>query len=325
MDIQYPWLEPLLNQWRTLYTENRLHHSLLLLSAEGMGRKNALRIFAKLLLCQNLHNGHACGECHSCQLFKAGTHPDFYVLAPESKGKQIGIDAVRKANEFAWKTSSIGLQRVIMIESAELLGEAAANALLKTLEEPPENCQFLLYSSAVDRLLPTITSRCAKWALEKQNEELLLAWIKQELVNQGISYKASLDVLRVNAGSPITALNFIKENNMQELDALIAGFSVFINESNSNFQSLVKLCEDAFPHSLYWLSYLLLDVVKYQQGSEKNLILSERRELIYPLSQHISSDLAFKQYYKLNKLTRSLVQQSGLNRSLLISDWLLNF
>lgn len=325
MDIQYPWLDPLLDQWRALYTENRLHHAILLVSAQGMGRRNALRILAKLQLCQSPQQGLACGECHSCQLFRADTHPDFYVLAPEAKGKQIGIDAVRKANEFAWKTSAIGTQRVIMIESAELLGEAAANALLKTLEEPPENCQFLLYSNAIDRLLPTITSRCGKWMLDKQDEVKLLTWMERELAGQGIERNALLDILRLNAGAPITALNFIKDKRTQELDALITSFSAFVRGQAFDFQALAKQCEDAFPDSLHWLSYLLLDVAKYQQGAETNFVLSQRREMVEPLAQHITSELVFEQYYKLNTLTRSLLQQSGLNRSLLISNWLLDF
>lgn len=325
MDTRYPWLEPLLGHWQTLYSENRLHHALLLLAPEGMGRKNAMHLFAKVLLCQKPEGIQACGKCHSCQLFKAHTHPDFYVLASEGKNKQIGIDAVRKANQFAWKTSALGLRRVILIESAELLGEAAANALLKTLEEPPENCHFLLYSNAVDRLLPTIVSRCSKWTLKKPDETDALNWLNRELHRKQVSQKASLDILRLNSGAPISALNFIMENRLEQLDAILNAFSLFVGNKNADYRTSVKLCEDFFPYSLCWLSYFLLDLVKYQQGTDKHLVFSEKKKMLEDLCISLPQNKLFKQYYELNKLNRQLLQQPGLNKALLITDWFLSF
>ncbi len=160
----YPWQQSLWQSWQLLLGQGRLHHAILLLAVRGSGREVLTQQLAQTVLCQNCDT-EPCGVCHSCKLFAAKTHPDFHIIAPLQEGKQIGVDAIRQCNRWAVETSQLAGQRVIMIEHADALGEAAANALLKTLEEPPSGCQFILTAQSLDSLLPTVNSRCNKWRL----------------------------------------------------------------------------------------------------------------------------------------------------------------
>jgi DNA polymerase-3 subunit delta' len=114
----------------------------------------------RLWLCRT-GQGQACGDCPSCRLLAAGTHPDYLEISPQG-GKALGIDAIREGLEFLAFAPQVGSVRVLRILAAEQMRTSAANALLKGLEEPPPRARILLLSSAPARLLPTIRSRCQR-------------------------------------------------------------------------------------------------------------------------------------------------------------------
>lgn len=152
----------------------RLPHALLLVGQKGMGKFELARLFAAGLLCeQPTPDGTACGGCLACNWFAQGNHPDFRLLQPEAlsaegeveEGKkkpsqQITIDQVRALDDFLTVGTHRGGLRIVIVNPTEAMNRSTANALLKTLEEPPPNSLFLLVSSEPMRLLPTIRSRC---------------------------------------------------------------------------------------------------------------------------------------------------------------------
>ena len=153
----------------------QLPHSLLFAGQRGLGKFDLARAFAASLLCENpLANGEACGKCLACNWLSQGNHPDFRLLQPDamaeadSEGEesskkasqQITIDQVRGLLPMFATTPSLGNRRVVVIDAIDDLERAGANALLKSLEEPPAGTVFLLVSHAPGRLLPTIRSRC---------------------------------------------------------------------------------------------------------------------------------------------------------------------
>lgn len=169
------------SQIQTARTADRLAHALLLTGAAGIGKLAFAEAVAAGLLCdQPTADGHACGICTACTWHASGNHPDFRRLRPEAyaddmpdtdeskpaaaakadrkKSEQIRIDQVRALESFIQVGSHRGC-RVILIEPAEAMNEATANALLKSLEEPPAGVHFLLVSHAAERLLPTVRSR----------------------------------------------------------------------------------------------------------------------------------------------------------------------
>lgn len=152
----------------------RLPHALLLSGQKGIGKFELARQFAAGLLCeQPTADGRACGGCLACNWFAQGNHPDFRLLQPDAlaeegeaeEGKkkasqQITIDQVRGLDEFLNVGTHRGGLRVLIVNPAEAMNRATANALLKTLEEPSPGTLFLMISNEPARLLPTIRSRC---------------------------------------------------------------------------------------------------------------------------------------------------------------------
>jgi DNA polymerase-3 subunit delta' len=172
-----------------LHQENRLPHALAFMGPQGIGKRELAREFAKLVLCQQPEGNSICGLCHACQLIHANSHPDFWTLSPEEGSQTIKIDQVRLLSEFIQNTSHQGGFRVVIIQPATAMNTNAANALLKTLEEPTPNTLLILISDQKQPLLPTILSRCQQvhmTAPTPQQAQLWLAGQKPEVEWQGI-------------------------------------------------------------------------------------------------------------------------------------------
>ena len=152
------------NNWQRLtkqIAEQHLPHALLL---HGEHDTNKLQFALKLagaILCQEPISGvGACGNCRSCHLYAAETHPDLFLIEPEEGKKNIPVDAIRELITELGMTAQQGGKKVAIITPAELMNRSSANSLLKTLEEPTVDTTIILISSAIEELLPTIRSRC---------------------------------------------------------------------------------------------------------------------------------------------------------------------
>ncbi|KJV27993.1 DNA polymerase III subunit delta' [Aquitalea magnusonii] len=205
----FPWQE---QDWQRLNAERaRLPNAWLFIGPAGTGKLEFALHLAQSLLCEQLQADHQpCGQCEACRWFAHGTHPDFRRLSPqtddEEEGKEakpgrklplIKIEAVREVIEFAHLTAHRAGRRIIVVEPAENLNPAAANALLKILEEPPQDVLFLLVAQAAQRLLPTIRSRCRQFPLSAPTPAQALAWLQQ----QGVENAAT--ELAHNGGAPL--------------------------------------------------------------------------------------------------------------------------
>lgn len=156
-----PWFDQPLQQLWQLGQVGRLHHALLFTGTRGIGKEWLAQQLSERLLCQQPAQA-PCGQCKSCLLMRAGHHPDFLKLSSDSS---IGVDAVREVSVFFQQSSQQGGAKVVSLPQAHKMTEAASNALLKTLEEPGQQCFLMLQTDHPDRLLPTILSRCQVWAL----------------------------------------------------------------------------------------------------------------------------------------------------------------
>ena len=146
-----------------LLSEKRVPHALLFSGPQGVGKKQAALAVAAGFLCLNPKDGLACGVCESCRALAAGTHPDFFAVLPETSGKtarSIKIEQIREMRGAVARAPKFSTRRAVLLDDAETMNDAAANALLKTLEEPPGDTLFLLVTGARQALLPTIVSRC---------------------------------------------------------------------------------------------------------------------------------------------------------------------
>jgi len=155
--------ERVLGHLRAAWRAGRLAHAYLFLGPEGVGKASVVRALAAALNCARpLAEWDACGDCPSCRRMAAGTHADFLYIAPTSEGRQpqIKIEQIREFRRLTAYPPMEGGWRVALIKPAEAMNPAAANALLKTLEEPPARNLLVLAAGSEADLFPTIVSRC---------------------------------------------------------------------------------------------------------------------------------------------------------------------
>ncbi len=206
------WHRALLAQIAQRMEQQRLPHALMLRGRTGDGLFQAARAIAALRLCQNPVGGQACGSCKSCQLAKVGSHPDLHLLQPEESSRVIKIDAVRElVSQFA-HTPQVGQWKLALIFPANQLNLAAANALLKTLEEPPGKSLLLLAVEQHARVLPTLQSRCQSLVLPRPSTADADSWLRQA----GIDAESSSELLKATAGEPLRALAWHQEGRLEE-------------------------------------------------------------------------------------------------------------
>jgi DNA polymerase-3 subunit delta' len=207
-----------------LATRARWPHALLITGRRGIGKRNLALYFARALLCEQPNaDGAACGRCPSCGYFLAGAHPDLRRIEPfeyDEDGEPKAVDAIlveriRALTQFAQLSTHRQRAKVALISPAEAMNEAAANALLKTLEEPPPATYLLLVSDQWGRLPPTIVSRCQRLPAPEPDIESASAW----LAAQGAERPELL--LAQSGGAPLRALALAGAETQRERAALL--------------------------------------------------------------------------------------------------------
>ncbi len=217
-----PWQQGTWRQLWQAFTQQRLPHALLLSGAAGLGKGHFARAFAQSCLCENPNDsGLACGHCRPCQLSMSASHPDFQWIRPdeESKSGEIKIETIRDFTDGAALTAHSGKYKVIAIEPAHRMNHAAANSLLKTLEEPTSGTIILLLTDQPARLLPTIRSRCQAVLFHPPGRDEARTWL------EGRIQHASPELLLALAnGAPLKALSLDDPELLKLREAMLSGF-----------------------------------------------------------------------------------------------------
>uniref|UniRef100_A0A7C3SK32 DNA polymerase III subunit delta n=1 Tax=Desulfobacca acetoxidans TaxID=60893 RepID=A0A7C3SK32_9BACT len=199
----------------------RLAHAYLFLGPEGVGKETTARALAAALNCEAaLADGDACGACPSCVRLAAGTHPDYLEIRPTSEGRQpqIKIEQIRELRRLTAYPPMAGGWRAALIKPAEALNDAAANALLKTLEEPPPQHLLILTGGVEADLFPTIVSRCQKLAFAP----LPIPLVEEELVKKGLPRPQATLLAAISGGSLGRALALDPEELLRCRDHIVA-------------------------------------------------------------------------------------------------------
>jgi len=223
----YPWQKKDIRRLHEL--RKRPPNAVLFKGTKGIGKFDLAMNFAQSLLCQNAERFElACGSCSSCRWFEQESHPDFRLLQPEESSrngeetetgkkpsKQISVDQVRALADFVGMSAHQGGKRVVVIYPAEAMNANAANALLKNLEEPPQDLLFILVSHKPQQLLPTILSRCISLALTAPDTENSMNWLK----DRGVKHPA--EALAASGYSPLQAAQSDPQLGSGERDKLL--------------------------------------------------------------------------------------------------------
>ncbi|MFI4889644.1 MAG: hypothetical protein ACHQIL_03840 [Steroidobacterales bacterium] len=194
------WLDDARARIRQAAGVGRMPHSLLMLSAPGLGVEFLARWTIAFALCDGAGQ-RPCGVCASCLLLKADTHPDALTVRIEEDAKQIKVEQVRALIEALTLKSYRGGYKVGVIEGAELLNVNGANAFLKTLEEPTQNTLLILTANPNHRLPATVASRCLRLTLRAPATDVARNWLNEH-VGTGHDWDAALALA---GGAPLLA------------------------------------------------------------------------------------------------------------------------
>lgn len=187
------------SQWQLLqsaFAQNRLSHAYLLSGAAGLGKTNFARAFASFLLCEK---NTTCGKCRGCLLMQAESHPDFLLIKPEEKSHSIKIDQIRAMSQKTTHTAHCGGYQVVVIAPADAMPMQAANALLKTLEEPSGKIIIFLIDDQKSVLPATIVSRCQKIFFSDNHIDLRLHNNDLTLRDQLLNHLEQIQLRRTNS------------------------------------------------------------------------------------------------------------------------------
>lgn len=280
----YPWHQM---QWRELLQRKAaLPHALLIRGREGIGKLDFVRKLAQSLACEKpAADGAACGQCRSCRWFAADSHPDYREILPEAlrpadpdgsaanerkPSQQIAVEEIRGLHDFINLTAHQSGAKTIVFCPAETLNSSAANALLKSLEEPPPNTRFMLVAHRPSFLPATIISRCQQVVLPTPSVAVAVQWLRE----QGVAEPALS--LAQTGNAPLAALALDDGEFWTQRKALLGSLAA---PGVDAFALAEQVRDFPIPRLLGWLqrwTYDLLSVksarcVRYNPDFEKPL------------------------------------------------------
>ncbi len=218
LSAPFPWQ---VSQWQrvnTAFNSTQLAHSYLFSGEKGLGKFLFAQAFANFMLClspaddKNNSSAYrrACGQCTNCRKGGSTAHPDIFRIEPEEGSKNIKIEQIRALSEFVIRSSHSGGAKVVLIQDAHLLNRNAANALLKTLEEPNNNTYLFLISDLPGKLMATIRSRCQKLHFAAPENEQASNWLR------GVLGDGNIDaLLSASSNCPLVALQLAEGDSLQ--------------------------------------------------------------------------------------------------------------
>ena len=310
----YPWLIPHWHALSQTAQAGRLGHAWLLLGDPGLGKEQLAERLARLHLCQQPDRGEPCGQCHSCQLFDKGHHPDLGTVTVDSK--TIGVEAIREICARLQNSAQLGRGKVVIIPDAERMTESAANALLKTLEEPAGDSLLLLIASQVSRLLPTILSRCHKHVCQLPTEGETVRWLAEQ------GHQATLAQVRICQGAPLRVLRYIEEQQDGKRRELLESF-VSLSLTPTRATHVCSQLADETQVRLHWLQLFLCDALKTQAGcGHHQLAMPDLAALSQQLAEGNSSEKLLEAEQQLVALKAACQPGQLSNPTIHLMNWL---
>lgn len=262
---------------QTAVARQRLAHAYLFHGETAIGKRSTALCFAQALNCERSCQSDmidACGTCRSCQQIQARTHPDFFVIEPDNElaTPQIKIEQVREIEQQIMYRPLIGERKICLIDEADRMTIGAANALLKTLEEPPDHSLFFLITSRPAALPSTIRSRCQslRFATPARTQVEAALILKREIppadarllaiVSEGrIGEALSADAKETRARQQ-ELLELVRPQSLQSITAIL-----------SAAEAIAKA--DRAPEILSWLTRWIRDLVLLQVGGDHDQLL----------------------------------------------------
>jgi DNA polymerase-3 subunit delta' len=290
---------------KSAISQQRIAHAYLFDGPTGIGKKLVAHALACAFLCDT---GCGCGSCSSCTTMAAGSHPDFHLLQPD--GDSIKIDQIRILQSQLALRSFAGRGKACLIDNAELMTREAANALLKTLEEPTAGTLIIVISSQPESLLETIRSRCQRLRFSRLPRQQLARHLANDLT---FSADAALVLAAVADGSFEKALGQHQDLYLKKRAGLIQSLSALSSTSSIQTFELaqtLKAEKDLIGEILNIFDIYLRDLLLYQHGQPEDQLINQD---LLPLIQQQSCKLSTPQL--ITKLKAVAQTRSYLSRN----------
>ncbi|MBQ6920880.1 MAG: DNA polymerase III subunit gamma/tau [Bacilli bacterium] len=290
----------------------KIAHAYLFAGPRGTGKTTMAKLFAKALNCEE-GIGHQCNECKNCVSIIEGNHPDVLELDAASNN---GVDEIRELIDKVKYGTILGRYKVYIIDEVHMLSAGAFNALLKTLEEPPEHVIFILATTEPHKILPTILSRCQRYDFTKVSEVDIKERLKAILLNENVEYVEDAVELIVSLadGGMRDALSILEKVLAYSNNRLIVEdvLNIFALESK---EEKIKLLKSIVSHDMSDvlsrlnnyvtkgtdikrltedLLSILKDIVIYNSSNIGNYLESLKEEEASDLAKYISNEQALK-------------------------------
>ena len=288
-----------------ILNRKRLASSYLFSGESGIGKKLTAVNFAKALNCLNSASApdfpaDACDRCESCLKIVSGSHPDLLLISPEDR--QIRIDEIRLIDEALSFRPFEGRKKVVIVDDADTMNIAAANAFLKTLEEPPKDSIIILISSRPDRLPATIRSRCSRVNFVPLPLESCRQVLRGNIPDEDLA-----TIARLSMGKPGLALS----SDLREESTWFAGLLQGMLKAEKDSWASREEIDRWFEH----LCIMMRDAVVFQiTGDTSQFINADLKEYIYTLAKSMDVRGIIELYNELFSLKGFLM--FNLNKSI---------
>jgi len=324
-DIQqsFPWLQASWAQLSNYINQNRVPQALLISGKKGLAKKQLAKAFAQTLMCESVSSGgQACGKCHSCILFNAQTHPDYIYIEPEEAGKAIGIDIIRQLTSKLSLKPQFENYRLVLINSADCLNNASANAFLKYLEEPTERTCLILITDKPGKLPATIRSRCQKLQVTSSDQDGIKAWLQKQGDIENVDV-----LLRMSQGSPMLAKQ-MADNSLLNLRAECFKQWLRVGQAKENFvliaEQWAKFDNQRMGSLLFWLTSWVMDIVKMRYDQHNtDLLNSDLKISLQEIAYKLDLQKMYK-YYDFLMLSQQRLD-TQLNKQLMFEEILIQW
>lgn len=317
-----PWQQ---QSWRQLLAypaSGRVPQAILFSGPAGVGKLRLADAYARALLCTApAADAAACGDCASCRLAAAETHPDLLRLVPDEPGKAIGVEQIRRLLAVAALKPQYPGWRVVLLYPADALNAAAANAFLKLLEEPGERTCFLLLSEQPGRLPATIRSRCQKLSCRLPAAAMATAW----LTAQGVAGDGGL-LLRLAGGAPLRALDYAGQDLPGARATCFQSWLAVAQGHSGPLPVAEQWCKQPLPAAamlLDWQIGWITDIIKLGLGAGGQLANPDLAAELAVLAAKLPQPGLFRHYDMLLEQKRLLGGQ--LNRQLQLEQSLIDW
>lgn len=249
-------------QWQALMARlhiNTLPHALLLTGLRGLGKNRFADALTQALLCgQPRVDGQACKACRSCLLYQAGTHPDYLQVRPSEEGKAIVVDQIRAMNTHLSLKSQYAGHKLVIISPAEQMNIAAANSLLKTLEEPAAHSLLILITNQPALLLATVRSRCQQLKFAPPSEQIAVNWLNTHLDDQ----QNPVHLLALAGGAPLTALTMAASEAPARRSVMLDGLERLLKKQADPVILAASWLQGNVAETLTWMQSCVMDMVR---------------------------------------------------------------